>query len=68
MTSAQNLYAVMIFAFVEALNKTYKAFICNRFVALGVVKTFSLECLEFVGFQSFDSAMRYHISYFGGIS
>lgn len=66
--SAQSLYAVMIFAFVEALNKIYKSFIWNRFVALGVLKTFSLECLEFAGFQTFDSTMRYHISCFDGIS
>lgn len=68
MTSVQSLYAVMIFAFVEALNKIYKSFIWNRFAALGVLKTFSLECLEFAGFQTFDSAMRHHISCFAGIS
>lgn len=66
MTSAQSLYAVMIFAFLEALDKIYKAFIWNRFVALGVLETLSLECLEFAGFQTFDSAMRYHISCFEG--
>lgn len=68
MTSAQSLYAVMISAFVEALNKIYKAFIWNRFVALGVLKNLSLECLKFAGFQPFDSSMRYHISCFAGIS
>lgn len=67
-TSAQSLYAVMIFAFVEALNKSCKAFIWNRFVALGVLKTCCLECLEFAVFQNFNSAIEYHITCSSGIS
>lgn len=67
-TSAQSLYAVMIFAVVEALNKSCKAFIQNRFVALGLLKDFCLECLEFVVFQIFNSAVKYHISCSAGIS
>lgn len=58
----------IIFAFVEVLNEIYKAFIWNRIVALGILETLSLECLEFAGFQTFDSTMRYHISRFARIS
>lgn len=57
-TSAQSLRAAMIFAFVEALNKSCEAFVWNRFVALGVLKTFCLECLECAGFQVFSSAIN----------
>jgi len=65
---AQSLYVVMIFAFVEALNKSCKAFIWNGFVALGVHKTFCLECLEFAAFQTFSSAVQCHITCSAGIS
>lgn len=66
-TSAQSLCAVMIFAFVEALNRSCKAFLWNRFVALGVLKTFCLECLEFAVFHIFNSIIKY-ITCLAGIS
>lgn len=57
----------MIFAFVGAVEKSHKAFIWNRFVALGVLKAFSLECLEFAGFPIFSSAIKHHIICSAGI-
>lgn len=59
---------MMIFAFVEALNKSCNSFIWNRFVALGVLKIFSLECLEFAVFQILNSPIEYLITCSAGIS
>lgn len=61
-TSAQSLYVVMIFAFVEALSKSCYAFIWNRFFAQGVLKTFCLEGLEFAVFQTSSNFIHYYLS------
>lgn len=49
----------MISAFVEAVEKSHKAFIWNRFVALGILEAFCLECLEFAVFPVSSSAIKH---------